>query len=351
VYVVGDGDTLSGIAARFHVRLGDLLRVNDLTITSVIHPGQRLDVPGATAGGPTGGAAYSVSAGDTLSGIAARSGIRLADLLGANDLTVDSLILPGQRLTIPGGGAGRGPTTGSSGATYTVESGDTLSGIAARSGIRLADLLGANDLTVDSLILPGQRLTIPGGGAGRGPTTGSSGATYTVRNGDSLGAIAARHEVALAALLDVNGLSVSSVIHPGTQLTLPVGARVSAVDRVLNYALTQLGKPYKFFTAGPNTFDCSGLTLAAYRQVGITLIHHSASQARQGTAVDHFSEAIRPGDLVFMNTDSDDEIDHVGIALSATTWIQSRRPGDVVRIAQLPPDGAIMAVRRFLPTD
>ena len=48
------------------------------------------------------------------------------------------------------------------------------------------------------------------------------------------------------------------------------------IDRVVSYAMAQLGKPYRFFTAGPNTYDCSGLTLAAYAQIGVTLIHHSA---------------------------------------------------------------------------
>ena len=48
---------------------------------------------------------------------------------------------------------------------YVVQNGDTLFGIAGRMGVRLADLLRANDLTVDSLIMPGQQLTVPGGTA------------------------------------------------------------------------------------------------------------------------------------------------------------------------------------------
>ncbi len=118
---------------------------------------------------------------------------------------------------------------------------------------------------------------------------------------------------------------------------------------MVSYALAQLGKPYRFFTAGPNTFDCSGLTLAAYAQIGVTLIHHSTSQAGQGTAVDFWSEPIRAGDLIFLATRGSSTINHVGMAVNATTWIQARRPGDVVRLAPLPPRGIIMAVRRFVP--
>ena len=293
--------------------------------------------------------AYVVKDGDTLIGIATKVGVRLADLLRVNDLTVTSVIHPGQRLDVPG--AGGGSSAASGGRAYTVRAGDTLIGIARRHNVTLTALLDTNDLAVTSMIHPGQRLTIPGGSA-NGSTDRSgatpSGRTYTVRAGDTLGGIARHHSVTLAALLDVNDLSVTSMIHPGAKLSLPAGARVSAIDRVVGYALAQLGKPYKFFTRGPSTFDCSGLTLAAYAQIGIPLIHHSASQARQGTAVDFWREAIRPGDLVFLSTDGDDIINHVGIAISATTWIQARRPGDVVRVSPLPRDSAIMAVRRYV---
>ena len=116
------------------------------------------------------------------------------------------------------------------------------------------------------------------------------------------------------------------------------------------YAYAQLGKPYRFFTAGPNTFDCSGLVKAAYAQIGMVLIHHSASQATLGTAVDIWSEPIKAGDLVFMATHGDPTaITHVGIAVDATHWIHAPKPGDVVRLAPIPPKGVLTAVRRLIP--
>jgi LysM repeat protein len=233
---------------------------------------------------------------------------------------------------------------------YVVKNGDSLSGIAAKLGVQLPDLLSVNDLTVDSLIVPGQHLEIPGTTASGSPVE-SAGLTYTVRAGDSLSDIAARYQVTLVSLLGVNDLTVNSLITPGMQLTLPAGATVSPIERVLNYALAQSGKPYRFFTAGPDTFDCSGLTLAAYAQIGVTLIHHSASQAGQGTAVDFAREPIRAGDLIFMVTDGDDIIDHVGIAIDATRWIQAQESAGVVRIAPLPSESMIIAVRRFIPAD
>ncbi len=354
-YVVRSGDSLSGIAARHHVSLAAVLAANNLRITSVIFPGQHLTIPGASTGSSaaTTSGSYTVKSGDSLSTIAARHHVSLAAVLAANNLRITSVIHPGQRLTIPGGSSsGSAPTTSGN---YTVRSGDSLSGIAARHHVSLAAVLAANNLRITSVIFPGQRLTIPGGSSS-GPAAAPSAANYTVKSGDSLGVIAARHNVPLAAVLSANNLTVNSVIHPGQRLVIPGGtpsapARSSsstAADRVVAYALAQVGKPYKFFTRGPYTFDCSGLTLAAYRQVGVTLVHHSASQARQGRPVNFYSEPIRAGDLVFTSTNGRPAINHVGIAISSTRWVQARRPGVPVQITPLPRDSAILAVRRFV---
>ena len=303
--------------------------------------------------------------GDWLSRIASRHGVALSALLAANDLTVNSLIMPGQRLVIPRpvGASGAG-SSGASGTTmYTVQRGDWLSRIASRQGVTLTALLDANDLTVNSLIVPGQQLRIPRqatGGSGGGSSGGApsrpagrpaAGPVYTVRPGDSLGAIATQHDISLDALLAVNGFTRNSLITPSMPIRLPVGAALTRVDRMLNYALAQVGKPYKFWTRGPDFFDCSGLTVAAYAQIGVSLIHHSATQATQGSEVDFVNEAIRAGDLVFQDTDGDGVINHVGIALSDTTWVHARSTRGAVTYGSMPPDSRIVAVRRFIPAD
>ena len=116
--------------------------------------------------------------------------------------------------------------------TYTVQAGDYLSGIATRMGVGLTALLQANNLTVTSLIHPGMQLIVPVGGvvpapkaapAAPAPAAPSPTATYTVRSGDSLSAIAGRMSVKLPALLAANKLTITSVIHPGTQLAVPAG--------------------------------------------------------------------------------------------------------------------------------
>ncbi len=99
-------------------------------------------------------------------------------------------------------------------AAYTVRPGDTLSGIAARSGIPLDRLVRSNGLRVEQPILIGTTLEIPGSGPS-GPSR------YGVRWGDTLSAIAARHGVSTLALAAANGLRLSSTIFAGSTLRLP----------------------------------------------------------------------------------------------------------------------------------
>jgi cell wall-associated NlpC family hydrolase len=243
---------------------------------------------------------------------------------------------------------------GAAGDEYVVAEGDTLVGIAADVGVPLGDLLAANALTTSSLIVPGQHLVVPDTAS---QPAAWAGATYTVVAGDTLIGIAGRAGVSLRSLLTVNGIAATSLIIPGMELRLPAGASApraarpqtgTAIDRVIDYALAQVGKPYTFFTRGPAEFDCSGLTLAAYSQIGVSLVHHAASQATQGTEVDFWNKPIRAGDLVFLDGDWDGQIDHVGIALGSGLWVQASQTHDVVMTGRLPPRSVIIAVRRYV---
>ena len=262
--------------------------------------------------------------------------------------------------------------------TYTVRPGDNLVGIAQRLGVRLRALLEANELTLTSFIHPGDVLEIPAG-ASVSPTSppNPKAATiaYIVKPGDALASIATGHGVKLTALLKANTLTVTSSIHPGQTLqippaTLPIPtapAPVSPptspgvvapapsgtpVETVVAYLRAQVGKPYKFFTAGPDTVDCSGLVVAGYRQIGVVLPHQSGALSELGTAIDQTTTTISAGDLVFTVSSSDPtQIGHVGIALNSTTWIQAAGTGIPVRIRPLPAPDRIAAVRRIIQPD
>ncbi|MFJ3958553.1 LysM peptidoglycan-binding domain-containing protein [Arthrobacter sp. NPDC090010] len=178
---------------------------------------------------------YRIVAGDTMSGIAHRHGLSLTALLNLNKMRATQIIYPGQVIRLKSGPATSAPkapaTAASSGSSYTVKAGDTLGAIAMRHGVRLSSILSWNRLSMNSIIFPGQKIKVSASsavvpqssGSPSTPSTGapaSSGSSYTVKAGDTLGAIAARHKVSLSSLLSANRLSMSSIIYPGQKLRL-----------------------------------------------------------------------------------------------------------------------------------
>jgi cell wall-associated NlpC family hydrolase len=119
-----------------------------------------------------------------------------------------------------------------------------------------------------------------------------------------------------------------------------------AIQTLMDYVHAQLGKRYVFAGAGPDAFDCSGLTMMAYRQIGIDLPHYSVSQAAMGWKVSR--NDIRPGDLLFFYGGQAParSYGHVAIAVSATEMISAPRPG--VRIHQIAIPTNVESVRRYV---
>ena len=259
--------------------------------------------------------------------------------------------------------------TATSGLTYVVARNDSLSGIASKTKVKFKDLLAVNGFKATSVILPGQVIKLPDTAVVVAVSTnnapavaaqvGVSGSTYTVVKNDSLSGIASKAKVSLSSFLAVNGFTKKSVIMPGQIVKLPEGANAavttstpatpSRLQVVLDFARAQIGKPYAFGKAGPTSYDCSGLTLAAFAQVKVSLPHQSLAQSKLGSAVDWRVTGVQAGDLVFtFSTKNQSQISHVGIAISATQWIEAPYTGGVVRISALPNASKIQAVRRFL---
>ena len=87
--------------------------------------------------------------------------------------------------------------------------------------------------------------------------------------------------------------------HAGTNRPAPLSGPVSGdVQRVIAFAEAQVGKWYSYGAAGPNSYDCSGLTMMSYAQIGIQLPHSSAEQYNYGTHVAY--SQLQPGDLIFL---------------------------------------------------
>ena len=107
----------------------------------------------------------------------------------------------------------------------------------------------------------------------------------------------------------------------------PVNAPVA--DQAIAFARQQLGKPYVWGATGPSSFDCSGLTQAAYKAAGITLPRTTYEQVDIGTRVS--KDDLRPGDLIFFYSD----VSHVGLYIGNGEMIHAPHTGTVVKIAPI----------------
>lgn len=112
------------------------------------------------------------------------------------------------------------------------------------------------------------------------------------------------------------------------RVNLPVIGTGKAAEAV-RWALTQQLKPYIWGAEGPTGYDCSGLVMAAYQRVGISLPHYTGSQWTSGRHVSR--QELKPGDLVFFYSD----LHHVGIYVGGGMMIHAPRTGDVVRLAAI----------------
>jgi cell wall-associated NlpC family hydrolase len=96
--------------------------------------------------------------------------------------------------------------------------------------------------------------------------------------------------------------------------------------KAVRFAIAQLGKPYVWDTAGPDTYDCSGLTMAAWAAAGIYMKHYTYDQA---DAFPHVAESdLEPGDLVLWNGG-----EHIGIYIGQGFVIHAPTPGEDVKVS------------------
>ena len=123
-----------------------------------------------------------------------------------------------------------------------------------------------------------------------------------------------------------------------------VGGGSAKAQIAVAYARAQLGKPYVFAAAGPDAFDCSGLTMMAWAAAGVSLPHFAPTQMQYGSTVPIDVSAMLPGDLIFLYPD----IGHVEIYAGNGMAISAPQPGDVVKYVSVAYDMPnIVGVRRI----
>ncbi|WP_255202210.1 LysM peptidoglycan-binding domain-containing protein [Granulicatella adiacens] len=247
------------------------------------------------------GGQYTVQAGDTLYAISRKSGVSVNQLLSLNGLSLNSVIRPGQSLSL---GNNTKQTTNTvvstpvsttsvskANGTYTVKGGDTLYGISRKFGMSLSQLISSNGISTSSIIRPGQTLRVVGGEASSTvvrtstSTARTSGGNYVVQAGDTLYSIARRSGMSLNSLLTLNGLSQSSIIYPGQSLTVsqsegnfstPVSTKTNSASSVVS-------------TSGTYTVKAGDTLYSIARRSGVSL---SSLLSLNGLSQ---SSVIRPG--------------------------------------------------------
>ena len=165
----------------------------------------------------------------------------------------------------------------------------------------------------------------PTTGSTDSPTTGPAGSPSAASAGSSSTGFAGSSATTSAGSSATTSAGSSATASAGSSATGSVGSYATRADKAVAFARAQVGKPYVCGASGPGSYDCSGLTQAAWKAAGVTLPRSGRDQAHVGTRVP-LSEA-RPGDLVFFHGDGG----HVGLCTGDGMMIHAPKPGAYVR--------------------
>ncbi len=248
-HTVRKGDTLSGIATKYNLKLAELQKLNGLKSSDCIRVGQVLQLGASVqvAKEASQPSYHVVKAGEYPSVIANLYGMSTRDLLALNNLTPQSVIRVGDRLIVSGNGAGTDAQVQTAGrakassdkkaspgkskeSIHKVAAGETASSIAARYGIKTGELLASNNLTAKSILRVGQKLTIKTGTTtakdeDHSDTIQVSQAAqkkvvHTVTAGQSPSSIARRYGVKLDDLFKWNNWTDAHVLQVGEKVSI-----------------------------------------------------------------------------------------------------------------------------------
>ena len=161
-------------------------------------------------------------------------------------------------------------------------------------------------------------------------------------------AVLAAQAAAAAAAAEAAGQNTAPAAgSPGQAIPFPDSPASSQQGNIAaDWALSQIGRPYQWGGAGPYTYDCSGLTMGAWAQAGVFLLHYTGYQWEEGVHVP--LDDLQRGDLLFYATDNSDPatIHHVGIYIGGGDMVDAPYTGVDVRIDSIyEPSVPIGAVR------
>lgn len=248
----------------------------------------------------------TVKTGDTLSSIARQNNISLGELIKANNITNPNLIFTGQKLTttVNNTQATTSPVNSSQATTTVnntknfviVNSGDSLSAIAARNNTTLDTLIKLNNISNPNLIRVGQKIVIS-----------NSNTVSTTETSNT-----------------INTVSTNT-----TTTTNVNQSRSELAAQAAQYARNFIGTTYVWGGASINGFDCSGLVTYALQKFGINMPHQSGLQAAATTRIP--TSQAKAGDLLFW-TDRSGRVFHVAFSLGDGNSISALAPGRGVQL-------------------
>ncbi len=272
-HTVQAGESLTAIARKYNTTVQDVAALNGLSVTDGVLINQKLKVPAgikaptapvatvkAEPKANTQMATYTIQSGDSLTSVAAKYGITVAELATANNMSTDAGLIRGKTLNIPASGTVK-PTAKASTPSktttqtqtpaptkptiktqkYTIQSGDTLTGVANKHGMTVAQLAELNNMAVNTGLVQGRTLLVPESKATTSQTkttasTTKSNATqpavakgnvfkstenYTVQSGDSLNALARKYGVSVADLAATNNMATNTGLKRGQVIKVP----------------------------------------------------------------------------------------------------------------------------------
>lgn len=354
-YTVVEGDNAWSIARRFGITVQGLLSFNNLSDSSLLHIGDELRIPPAENESEPGSRllelTHVVQTGETLDSIAATYGVSAESIVEANGLAAGSQVSAGQQVRIPA----RRDIPDEGAAMEDLSSELQPLPELGNTGAWRSEIFDFGQIAPPQPSTPdlGQEASrsqwsVDGYFEGSRPYH-----KYTIRRGDTLGAVAHAFNVTQSELMNRNGLDSRSMLRIGRDLKIPldlpsappprssggssrtnhsihVGAPDGAIGSsegtasgrsVVEEAMKHLGTPYVWsgssLTGGA---DCSGFTMAVYSLFGIGLPHSAREQAGSGVSVD-YSE-LQPGDLILFHT-TRSGISHVGIYIGGGEFVHS----------------------------
>lgn len=142
---------------------------------------------------------------------------------------------------------------------------------------------------------------------------------------------ALQEQARLRAAQQATAAAARSLSAPVGPVTVPVVSGSGGAQVAVQWAYREIGKPYQWAAAGPDSFDCSGLTQYVWGKAGVYLGHYTGDQWNEGMHVSR--DQVQPGDLVFFayNTSQPSTIHHVGIYVGGGEMIDAPYTGAYVR--------------------